>query len=258
LQVKANLFVFKHCLLPHSLSSLIAISVYLNAMTATPKLKARVPAAVWPGLLSLGIGIAGFLLVAMAVDRGWIRHIDEQILQSVRNLTIRNDDTGRLWAEESVIAITSLGAQVVLIGICCIAVGLLVLVRRIRLCIFLLAVLLGAIGLNQCLKPVFGRPRPTVVPHVQRVNTKSFPSGHALVATAVYAALAAVTADLLRERKLKKYVFFVSGLLMVLIGLSRVYLGVHYPSDVVAGWIAGLLWAGVCRLSAQSWKRGIS
>jgi undecaprenyl-diphosphatase len=86
----------------------------------------------------------------------------------------------------------------------------------------------------------------------------SFPSGHALVSTAAYAALGAIGANLLRDRRLKIYVMTLAALVPIGVGLSRVYLGVHYPSDVLAGWAVGFVWAVVCwKLTRYLQRRGV-
>jgi undecaprenyl-diphosphatase len=207
--------------------------------------------AVLLSIWCLVLGMLTFFLLAAVVQRGGSREIDARILRSVRELAARKDRPGHLWGEESVIAITSLGALVVLVSLTVAVLGLLVMTKNWAPSLLLLATLLGAIGLNYELKALFARPRPDVVPHAQFVDSPSFPSGHALVSTAVYGALGAVGANLLRERRMKIYVISLSVVLSLVIGLSRVYLGVHYPSDVLAGWTLGLLWAIFCWVIAR-------
>jgi undecaprenyl-diphosphatase len=196
--------------------------------------------------LLVALGLLAFVLLAGAVQWGGTQQVDEWILEQVRQLALRDPATGRIWGEESVIAITSMGTLVILVILSCAVLGLLLLTRRTQAALLLALALLGAIGLNYGLKSLFGRDRPTVVPRLQRVDSKSFPSGHALVSTSVYAALGAIGANLLRERRLKIYIAALSVLVSIAIGLSRVYLGVHYPSDVLAGWTVGFVWALIC------------
>src|SRR5205085_9940078 len=97
----------------------------------------------------------------------------------------------------------------------------------------------------------FDRPRPSVVPHLSHVMTSSFPSGHSLLSAVVYLTLGSLLARLVGPPRLKLYFLGVAVLLSFLVGLSRVYLGVHYPTDVLAGWAAGLTWAVLCWLLAR-------
>jgi undecaprenyl-diphosphatase len=106
----------------------------------------------------------------------------------------------------------------------------------------LAACLSGAV-LSDLLKDFFGRPRPDLVPHAAYVLTPSFPSGHALLSALVYLTLAALVTRQLKRRRLKLHVMTVAVLLTMLVGTSRVYLGVHWPSDVLAGWAIGAAWA---------------
>jgi undecaprenyl-diphosphatase len=102
------------------------------------------------------------------------------------------------------------------------------------------------------LKNWFDRPRPTVVPHLSIVSTSSFPSGHSTLAATIYLTLGALLGRFVRERRLRAYFLIVALVLSLLVGVSRVYMGVHYPTDVFAGWTAGLAWALICRLVARA------
>jgi undecaprenyl-diphosphatase len=108
------------------------------------------------------------------------------------------------------------------------------------------------------LKYSFHRPRPELVPHLSYVYTSSFPSGHAMLSAIVFLTLGALLGRFVHGRVLKAYFLLVAGTLTFLVGVSRVYMGVHYPSDVLAGWTAGLAWAIVCWLLARSLQhRGV-
>ena len=101
------------------------------------------------------------------------------------------------------------------------------------------------------LKQIFGRERPEVVPHLVQVDSLSFPSGHAFNSAIVYLTLGALLARTEQRRAAKVYILACAFLLAVIIGFSRVYLGVHYPSDVVAGWCAGAAWAAASATLAR-------
>src|SRR5690606_19272307 len=105
--------------------------------------------------------------------------------------------------------------------------------------------------LSTLLKLGYDRPRPDLVPHEALVYTASFPSGHSMMAAVTYLTLAAILVRVHRSRVLKAYLLIVAALLTLLVGVSRVYLGVHWPTDVVAGWSAGAAWAALCWLLAR-------
>jgi undecaprenyl-diphosphatase len=111
--------------------------------------------------------------------------------------------------------------------------------------------------LNQALKLVFMRPRPSIVPHLRDVTTSSFPSGHAMESAIVYLTLGVMLMRLAEGRIAKLYCLGIAIFVTLIVGTSRVFLGVHYPTDVLGGWILGFLWASVWwfterRLETQS------
>ncbi len=121
----------------------------------------------------------------------------------------------------------------------------------------LLAVaVLGSWILTISLKSLFDRPRPALVPHGSHFTTASFPSGHSLMAAATYLTLAAILCRVQSQHRVKAYLLFWALLLTVLTGVSRVYLGVHWPTDVLAGWALGATWAVACWLIAHRLQRG--
>jgi undecaprenyl-diphosphatase len=110
---------------------------------------------------------------------------------------------------------------------------------------------LGAMTINAALKAGYARARPVLVPHLTEVADTSFPSGHAMGSAAVYLSLGLLLARVLRRRIEKTYAIASAMLLTLLVGASRVYLGVHYPTDVLAGWLAGIAWALACGAVAE-------
>jgi undecaprenyl-diphosphatase len=149
------------------------------------------------------------------------------------------------------IDVTALGGTGVLAIILLIVVGYLALEGRYDAIALIVVATAGGGLLSELLKWWFARKRPEIVPHLVNVGSASFPSGHSLLAVVTYLTLGAVLARFVPRRRSRTYCIVVSLLLALLIGLSRVYLGVHYPTDVLAGWSAGLAWALPCWLVAR-------
>jgi undecaprenyl-diphosphatase len=198
-----------------------------------------------------------FVAIAGLVSQGATRGVDETLMRAFRAPGNPGVLRGPAWVEGSVRDITALGGMTVLV-LFTLAVAVFLGVRRQTHALVLVVVAsLGGLLLSNGLKLVFQRPRPDVVPHLARVDSTSFPSGHAVSSAVVYLTLGALLSQLVQPRKQKAYFLGVACVLTFLVGLSRVVLGVHYPSDVLAGWAAGLAWALVCWMAA-SWlqRRG--
>jgi undecaprenyl-diphosphatase len=110
---------------------------------------------------------------------------------------------------------------------------------------------LGGLLASTTLKLMFDRPRPDLVPHLSDAFTSSFPSGHSFLSATVFLTLGSLLGRFVYQRRLKAYFLLVAVALTLLVGISRVYMGVHYPTDVLAGWSAGLAWALACWLLAR-------
>lgn len=153
---------------------------------------------------------------------------------------------GALWVREMARDITSLGSIAVL-GIVALAVVSYLLLARSRAEALLVTVaVLGGVAINSLLKIQFSRPRPDLFVPAAKVFTASFPSGHAAFSATAYMTLAALLARTTEHSRLRYYFVGVAVLLTLMIGVSRIYLGVHYPTDVVAGWCIGSAWALLC------------
>jgi undecaprenyl-diphosphatase len=152
---------------------------------------------------------------------------------------------------------TALGGIGVLSAVTLAVVGFLVLTRKRHAAAAVAVAVLGGLLLSQALKWGFARPRPDLVPHGQTVYTQSFPSGHAMLSAVVYLTLGALLARTQPRRRVKLYFLAVAGVLTAVVGVSRVYLGVHWPTDVLGGWAVGAGWALLCWL-AMLWlqRRG--
>lgn len=211
-----------------------------------------------PVLLSL-LGLTGgawiFLEVADEVSEGASREIDRALLLALRTPGDAADPLGPGWLEEMGRDLTALGGIAVLTLLSVAVVGFLLLARKYRTAGFTVAAVTGGWLLSTLLKHFFERPRPDLVPHGSIVYTASFPSGHSMMAAVTYFTLAAMLARVLPNRRLKAYLLLVAVTFTLLVGASRVYLGVHWPTDVVAGWTAGAAWASLCWLVAHWLQR---
>ena len=200
-------------------------------------------------------GAWGFMELADEVTEGDTRELDEKIVRALRAEADPSDPVGPVWLEEAVRDLTALGSTVVLLFLSLAVLGFLLMRRQGHAAGLVLAALAGGLLLNWTLKNYFDRPRPELVPHLHHVLTASFPSGHSLLSAVVYLTLGALLARLVEERRLKIYIIAVAGVMSVLVGASRVYLGVHYPTDVLGGWTVGLSWAVLCWLVARQLQR---
>jgi undecaprenyl-diphosphatase len=195
-----------------------------------------------------------FLNIASEVGEGETRSIDTAIMLALRRPGDPADPIGPRWLEESLRDVTALGGFTVLTGITIIAVVALMLHRRWRHAGVLAGVAILASLSTSLLKEVYARPRPDLVPHGSYVYSASFPSGHSVQAAAVYFALATVIASLETTRRTKAMAYVVAALIVMGVGFSRVYLGVHWPTDVLAGWTLGSAWALVGWIALRRWR----
>ena len=145
--------------------------------------------------------------------------------------------------------ITSLGSVSVL-GLVVLAVtGFLVITGRRQTALLVLVSVIAGTLFGSLMKHGFARPRPELVPHGSRIYTASFPSGHATMSAVVYLTLGALLARTEHAQRVKLYILSVAALLTLIVGLSRIYLGVHWPTDVLAGWALGSAWAMISWLA---------
>jgi undecaprenyl-diphosphatase len=206
-------------------------------------------------LLAVVLGFWGFYRLASAVRAGATQDLDEHILRALRDPDDPTRTIGPPWAQEVGRDLTALGGIACLCLITAGVAGFLLLAHKYHALGLLLLAVIGGWLLSTLLKESFDRPRPSVVPHLSYVMTSSFPSGHSMLSAVVYLTLGSLLARLVQPMRLKLYFIAVALLLSCLVGLSRVYLGVHYPSDVLAGWAAGLTWAVLCWLLARYLQR---
>jgi undecaprenyl-diphosphatase len=205
--------------------------------------------------LFVGLGACLFLLVFLSlageVTEGDTQAFDTKILQALRSASDPSKPIGPEWMESTLLDLTALGGSPILFLVVVAVVGFLVLQARYRTALFVWVASLSGELVNLALKHAFNRPRPSIVPHLRAVFSTSFPSGHAMESAIVYLTLGALLMRFAESRLTKLYCLGVAMLLTVMVGISRVYLGVHYPTDVIGGWLIGFMWASICWLAAQ-------
>ncbi|MBK8210678.1 MAG: phosphatase PAP2 family protein [Rhodospirillales bacterium] len=214
------------------------------------------PELAWLGWLAgIAAGLWGFVRLADEMVEGDTHAFDRMLLLALRNPANHADPIGPPWLEICARDLTSLGGIPVLTLVTLCATGFLLVVRKRNWALLLLIAVGGGMLLGSELKELFDRPRPDLVPHAVQVYTLSFPSSHAMLSAVTYLTLAALLARSQSRRRVKAYLLGVAILLTLLIGSSRVYLGVHWPTDVLAGWCAGATWAMGCWMLALALQR---
>ena len=212
--------------------------------TAPPPLGPETARWIWPGLAVVAMSAMG--LVAAMIDEileGGSFRFDAELLLALRRAGHRDVPVGPQWLEQSAIDLSALGGftlQWLLGGGACL---FLIYIRRRAEALWLAGSIIGASLANTCLKSLLHRPRPELVAHLAAVSNTSFPSGHAMISAAVYLTIGAMLAETQPRRLARIFLMSFAAILVPLIGCSRVYLGVHWPSDVLAGWLLGAVWA---------------
>ncbi len=224
---------------------------------AVPTRRRRLPVEL-KALVGLGIAIAAlglFVLVAVFVERGRLDAVDRSVLLALRVPGDPTNPLGPAWFESVVRDVTALGSRGILGLFVAAVMGFLALNGHGAGALAVLAFTAGGSLLGEMAKLAFARPRPDLVPHGADVFSLSFPSAHAMQASVVYLTLGALLAAGQPRRRVKAFVLSVAVLLALMVGASRVYLGVHWPSDVLAGWALGTAWATACWLIYRRWLR---
>ncbi len=207
-------------------------------------------AATLLGAFLVAGGIWSFIEIADEVLEGETHHIDEWIILACRNPANLSDPLGPKWFEGMMRDITALGSMFFLLALSTAVVGYLLLEKKKGLALYTSIAVSGGLLLSNVLKHAFNRPRPELVSHLAYVMSSSFPSGHSMMSAVVFLTLGGLLARYTEKKRLKIYVLSLAILATLLVGISRVYLGVHWPTDVLAGWTAGASWALLCWLIA--------
>lgn len=191
-------------------------------------------------------GTLAFVTITGEVREGDVQHFDELILTAFRHSDDLSKPRGPVWLNRAMRDITALGGVTVIFSLIMVVLGFFLLQRHYRTMMLIGATSLGGFILVMVLKFLIARDRPNIVPPLMIENTPSFPSGHSMMSAVVYLSLAALLARIQPTIPLRIYIILIALLLTFLIGISRIYLGVHYPTDVLSGWSVGLAWASFC------------
>ncbi len=202
------------------------------------------------GLVAVAVALLVFADLAEEVLEGETLDFDRFALLALRDPADLSDPLGPRWLEEVARDVTSLGGNAILTGLTLAVAGYFALAAKRGAAILVLASVGGGMALSTLLKFGFSRPRPDLVPHVVEVYTASFPSGHAMLSAVTYLTLGALLVRMQARWRVKIYILALAVTATLLVGLSRVYLGVHWPTDVLAGWCVGASWALLCWLVA--------
>lgn len=201
----------------------------------------------------LGVSLAIWMFAWVAEEVGEQEHqaLEEKLMIALRHPENPAIPNGPAWLEQVAIDISALGGATVIILLSFLVIGHMLLRQRWRRALLLVMTIAGGHLLSHTLKGAFSRARPDVVPHLAHVDSMSFPSGHSLSSSVVYLTIGALLAQAAPRRREKIYLIGIAFGLTFIIGASRVFLGVHYPSDVLAGWSAGTAWALMCWMIAS-------
>lgn len=197
-------------------------------------------------IAGIALGVWMFVLLADEVSEGGTANVDLHILLVMREPGNPADPLGPPVVEEAARDITALGGVIVLGLLTTIVGGYLILDGKARMALFVWASIATGMLTSSGMKHLFNRPRPDIALHASYTAGTSFPSGHSMMSAATYLTLGALLARSETRKRLKAYFLIVAVFLMVAVGVTRVYLGVHWPTDVLGGWTAGAVWALLC------------
>ena len=184
-----------------------------------------------------------FIEMAIVVLAGDTLQFDRELILALRSPNDVTDPLGPTWLEEMMRDGTALGSNWILLSLSLFSAVYLYLRDRKKMALCLVIAILSGLAVAFGLKHLIARPRPDMVTHATTVYTASFPSAHAMMSTLVYFSLALLLARVQSRRSIKVLIYTAAVLVALWVGFSRVYLGVHWPTDILAGWCAGAFWA---------------
>jgi undecaprenyl-diphosphatase len=194
--------------------------------------------------------LLGFGSLAEEVLEGDTAKLDEHIIGLFRNPADPSQPLGPAWLLEAMRDLTSLGSTLFLALVFLLVLVYFLIARKKAAALLFAVAVLGGQGVSTILKLLIDRPRPPLPDWAPRVVTASFPSGHSMLSAVTFLTIGALLSRVEPRPALRVYFVSVAVLLTVLVGASRVYLGVHWPTDVLAGWALGSAWALICWTAA--------
>lgn len=224
---------------------------------AIASLSQRVEAVTLVIILAIAGALWAFVGLAAEMLEGDLHEFDERILLSLRTAGDLSNPIGGPQVEVAMRDLTALGGITLLTLLTLAVLAFLILRGQRASALFLAIAIVGGQVLSHLMKFSFARPRPELVPHIVEVSSASFPSGHSMMSAVTYLTLAVMLARTERRIRIRVFYIVVAAILTMLVGLSRVYLGVHWPSDVLGGWSLGAAWAlGVWLLARRMGEHG--
>jgi undecaprenyl-diphosphatase len=207
---------------------------------------ARREAALIVFLLIISGLLLGFGSLAEEVLEGDTAKLDQHIVELFRNPADPSRPLGPAWLPDAMRDLTSLGSTLVLALVFVLVLVYLLIARKKAAALLFTVAVLGGQAVSTLLKVLVDRPRPPMPDWAPHVSTASFPSGHSMLSAVTFLTIGALLARVEQRPALRIYFVVVAVFLTVLVGMSRVYLGVHWPTDVLAGWTLGSAWALIC------------
>ena len=209
----------------------------------------------WAPTLLVAVLLFGFAFIAQEVTEGEPIAFDRWLMVDFRQASDLSRPIGPPWLLDVVRDITALGSTAVLALLVTIVTTFLFATGKRHAGLFVLTTVLSGALLNTLLKLAFARARPDLVTPLTQVSTLSFPSGHAASSAVCYLTLGLMLAQTQASRSVRIHLIMTAAILTLLVGVSRIYLGVHYPSDVLAGWCFGTAWALICQMLMSHFQR---
>ena len=206
-------------------------------------------------VLAVGVFLLAFREIGEAVGAGGARAFDHAVYQALRPTASAEHDLSVAWANIAANDFSAMGSVSVLAFIVVMVGGLFICLRRRAEALLLLVASGGGLALTNVLKDLFHQDRPPLSPEQAAGLNASFPSGHAMLSATVYLTLGVLIGQLAQRRLIRVYISGVAILLTVMIGLSRLYLGLHWTTDVLGGWCVGAAWALGWRALVLGWRR---
>lgn len=221
------------------------MTIYAALRAHVSRLERRTMAAIAIAALAM----FAFARLGREVVEGDTRAFDEYLLLALRSSGDHSDPIGPIWVEEMMRDFSALGGTGVLVLVTLGVAGFFFIMKKRDLALMMVGSVTTGIILSQALKWGYSRPRPDLVPALTEVYSQSFPSGHAMMSAVAYLTLGVLCARTAIPRAAKAFLLSAATVLTLIIGVSRVYLGVHWPTDVLAGWAGGAAWAILCWLA---------